>query len=255
MTKRCLWATMLMLVLTTSAGAQTPGSVALDPFDFGTAAAITGVGGASAAAPCGLWSLGYNPAGLAGVTEAWFGASYLRWIEGSWNSYGVVALPPGFAVGLLGFDQGAITKTEGFFEDGSAEVSDFGARAGYGTRLPGSLSNLSLGISGQFWQKNLAGIRGSTFGVNGGGQLALMEDQLTIGAYVKNLGPAIRFETTEEDRQPLTIAAGAGWLTKKAESRFVRLGLMADVVKPNDREVYFAGGGQVLLGDLSLYRS
>ena len=254
MSKHCLWATLLIVGLATSAMAQTPGSVAVDPFDLGTAAAITGMGGASAAAPGGPWSLGYNPAGLSGVTESWLGASYLRWLEGTWNSYGVVALPPGFAVGLLGFNQGSITRTEGFFSDGSADVSDFGALAGYGTRLPGSLSNLSLGISGQYWQKNYAGIRGSTFGVNAGGQLALMEDQFTIGAYVQNLGPAIRFETTEEDKQPLTIAGGAGWLMKKAEGRMVRFGLMADVVKPNDRDVYFAGGGQLLLGELLALR-
>ena len=202
MNRKSLWAALLIVGFAVPVWAETPGSVALDPFDLGTSAATTGIGGASAAAPGGLWSLGYNPAGLAGLNERWVGGSYLKWIEESWISYGAVALPPGFAVGLLGFDQGSITHTEDFFADGSDKVGEFGVIAGYGTALPGDLSNLSLGVSGQFWQKNYAGLHASTFAVNVGGQLALLDKQFTLGAYAQNLGPSLKFETSEEDKQP-----------------------------------------------------
>lgn len=255
MQKQILMTGLLVVGLATSAWAMTPGTVASDPFDLGTSAAISAMGGASAAAPGGLWALGFNPAGLADINERRIGGTYLKWIESSSVSYGAVALPPGFAIGAVGFDQGNIKPSEGYFESGSEKVSDFGAIAGYGTKLPEKLANVSVGISGQFWQKNYAGSKASTFGVNLGGRYMAMEDQLTVGAYVQNLGPAIKFETAEEDKQPMTMTGGVGWMMKKADGQMVRFGVMADVVKPLDQSVYFAAGGQVILQDILSLRA
>jgi hypothetical protein len=251
MQKQILMTGLLVVGLATSAWAATPGTAALDPFDLGTSAAISAMGGASAAAPGGLWSLGFNPAGLADVNERQIGGTYLKWIEGSNVSYGAVALPPGFALGAIGWDQGSIKTTSGYaWENTNEKVSDFGAIAGYGTKLPSTLANVSVGISGQFWQKNYAGSKASTFGVNFGGRYMAMEDQLTVGAYVQNIGPAIKFETDEEDKQPMTMTGGLGWMMKKADSQMLRFGAMADVVKPLDQGVYFAAGAQVILQDI-----
>ena len=255
MRKHILMAGLLVVGLATSAWATTPGTVASDPFDLGTSAAISAMGGASAAAPGGLWALGYNPAGLADINERRIGGTYLKWIENSSVAYGAVALPPGFAVGAVGFDQGSITPSDEFFQSGSDRVSDFGAIAGYGTKLPEKWSKVSLGITGQYWQKNYAGIKASTFAVNLGGRYMAMEDQLTVGAYVQNLGPSIKFETSEEDKQPMTMAGGLGWMMKKADSQMARFGVMADVVKPLDQDVYLAAGGQVILQDILSLRA
>jgi hypothetical protein len=254
MQKQILMTGLLVVGLATSAWAKTPGTVASDPFDLGTSAAISAMGGASAAAPGGLWALGFNPAGLADINERRIGGTYLKWIEGSNVSYGAVALPPGFALGAVGWDQGSIKLTDGYFQSSSEKVSDFGAIAGYGTKLPEKLSNVSVGISGQFWQKNYAGFKASTFGVNLGGRYLAMEDQLTVGAYVQNLGPSIKFETLE-DKQPMTMAGGLGWMMKKADGQMVRFGVMADVVKPLDQGVYVAAGGQVILQDILSLRA
>ena len=254
MKRHFLVASLLVVGLATSAWASSPGTVATDPFDLGTSAAISAMGGASAAAPGGLWSLGYNPAGLADVSERRIGGTYLKWIENSSVAYGAVALPPGFAAGIVGWDQGTITPSEGFFENGSERVSDFGAIAGYGAKLPGTWSKLSLGVTGQYWQKNYAGLKASTFAVNFGGRYMAVDDQLSVGVYVQNLGPSLKFETSEEDKQPMTMAGGLGWMMKKADKQIVRFGVMADVVKPVDQDVYFAGGGQLILQDLLALR-
>jgi hypothetical protein len=243
---KVIWTGLLMIGLAASAWAATPGTVAEDPFDLGTSAAIAGMGGASAAAPGGLWSLGYNPAGLSDVTEWRIGGSYFNWIESSSVSYGAFGAPPGFAGGILSFDQGSITLSDQFFTTTTEKVNDFGAIAGYGARLPGNLSALRLGLSAQYWQKNLAGIKAGTFAVNLGGMYSVIKDQLTLGAYVQNLGPALKFETAEEDKQPMTIAGGAMWSMKSKDAP-VHVSLLADVLKPTDRDVIFAGGGQLVL--------
>jgi hypothetical protein len=249
MKTKVIWTGLLMIGLAASAWAASPGTVAQDPFDLGTSAAISGMGGASAAAPGGLWSLGYNPAGLSEVTEWRIGGSYFNWIESSSVSYGAFGAPPGFAAGILSFDQGSITLSDQFFTTTTEKVNDFGAIAGYGARLPGNLSALRLGLSAQYWQKNLAGIKAGTFAVNLGGLYSLMKDeQLTLGAYVQNLGPSMKFETAEADKQPLTIAGGAMWTSKaKAKDSPAQFSVMADLAKPTDRDVVFAGGAQVVL--------
>jgi hypothetical protein len=246
---------VLLAGVTVSAWADTPGTVAEDPFDLGTSAAIMGMGGASAAAPGGLWSLGYNPAGLADVAEWRFGLSYFNWIASSSVAYGSIGSPSGSAIGVVNFDQGSITVSDQFATMGSASVRDFGAIAGYGTELPGDFSAVRVGISAQYWQKNLAGTTAGTFCLNLGAAVRILEDQLTVGAYAQNLGPALKFETAEEDEQPLAFAGGVHWAMKRSEDQMVRLELLADVIKPRALDVQLAGGGQIVLNDLVALRA
>ena len=197
---------LLVVGLAQSAWAASPGTVLIDPFDPGVSAAVSGMGGASSTMG-GLWALTYNPAGLADVKdrpEATFyefqvGASYLKWFEDQAVGYGTVALPPGFALGVANFDQGQITSQTGFFTGGTEKISDFGIIGGYGTALPGQMSNVDVGISAQFWQRNLASFKASTFAVNLGARAMFLEKQFAVGAYVQNLGPSLKFETSEED--------------------------------------------------------
>jgi hypothetical protein len=254
MKTKLIWISLLWVGLAASAWAATPGTVAQDPFDLGTSAAIAGMGGASAAAPGGLWSLTYNPAGLADVADWRIGGSYFNWIANSSVSYGAFGAPPGFAAGILSFDQGTITLSDQFFTTTTEKVSEFGAIAGYGARLPGSLSALRLGLSTQYWQKNLAGIKAGTFAVNLGGLYSMLDNRLTLGAFVQNIGPPLKFETAEEDKQPLLYAGGAMWTLRSKEDAPVHLSVMADVQKPVDRDLVYAGGAQLVLRNVLALR-
>lgn len=249
------WVALLLAGLAGNAWAETPGTVAQDPFDLGTSAAIMGMGGASTAAPGGLWSLGHNPAGLAEITDWRFGVSYFNWIASTSVAYGAVGAPPGFAAGIVNFDQGSVTLSDQFAATGSEGVRDVGVIAGYGAKLPGDLSMIRVGAAAQYWQKNLAGTTASTFGMNLGAAMKLLQDQLTLGAYVQNLGPAMRFETAAEDQQPTTVSGGVHWAMKASEEQMIRLELLADVVKPRTLDVQFAGGGQVVIADLLALRA
>jgi len=91
--------------------------------------------------------------------------------------------------------------------------------------------------------------------VNLGGRYMAMEDQFTVGAYVQNLGPSLKFETAEEDKQPMTITGGLGWMMKKTDKQIARVGLLADVIKPTDQDVYFAAGGQLMLQEILALRA
>jgi len=249
------WVAVLLAGLAVNAWADTPGTVAEDPFDLGTSAAIMGMGGASAAAPGGLWSLGYNPAGLAEITDWRVGLSYFNWIASTSVAYGAIGAPRGFAGGIVSFDQGSITISDQFATAGTEQVRDFGAIAGYGTKLPGSLSPIRVGLSAQYWQKNLAGIRAGTFGLNLGAAYQMLDDQVTVGAYVQNLGPSLKFETTEEDQQPTAVSGGVHWAMKKSENQVVRFGVLADAIKPRSRDMLFAGGGQIIFNDMLSLRA
>lgn len=255
MKKHIAWVALLLAGLTMNAWADTPGTVAEDPFDLGTSATIMGMGGAAAAAPGGLWSLGYNPAGLSEITDWRVGLSYFNWIASTSVAYGAVGAPRGFAGGVVSFDQGSITIQDQFASTGSEQVRDFGVIAGYGTRLPGEFSAVRLGLSAQYWQKNLAGITAGTFGVNLGAAYQMLDDQFTVGAYVQNLGPALKFETSEEDQQPTSISGGVHWAMKKSDKQVVRFGVLADVIKPTSRDALFAGGGQIVLNDMLALRA
>lgn len=252
---------LLVAALAPAAWAATPGTVAIDPFDPGISAAVAGMGGASSTMG-GLWALPYNPAGLADVKKSatsdtykfQFGASYLKWFEDQSVSYGAAGLGPGFAVGVAGFDQGTITTSTGFFGGGTAKVSDFGAIAGYGTELSGEFANVSVGVSAQYWQRNLAEYKSSTFALNLGARATFLEQQLMIGGYVQNMGPTLRFETTEEDDQPLGFTVGASWTLPKQEGMAVGVRIAADAIKFKDQDVALGGGGEVILRDVLALR-
>ncbi len=242
-----LWATV--------AWGATTGTVATDPFDLGTSAALSAMGGVGVAAPAGLWSLAYNPAGLADVGEREVGATYLSWIENTSMSFGAVALPPGFGAGIVGFDQGSITTSDGFLTGSTERISDFGAIAGYGTALPGRYSMVRLGVAAQYWQKNLASVKASTFAVNLGTRVVLLDERLALGATVQNLGPPFKFETSEEDKQPMAMIVGAGWTMPPGTALPVGLGFYADGVKAIERNAYFAGGCEVKVQQILALRA
>ncbi len=246
--------TWLLMTLAGPVWAASGGTSLIDPFDPGVSASVAGMGGASSTMG-GLWALGYNPAGLADVKERaesnvyelQVGASYLKWFEDQAVSYGTMALPPGFALGIASFDQGTITTQSGFFSGGTEKVSDFGAIAGFGTALPGGLSDLSVGISAQYWQRNLATFKASTFAVNVGGRAMFLEKQLTLGAYVQNLGPPMRLETAEEDPQPFGYALGASWTTPLDSDQPFGIRIAADANQIKDQDLEFGGGAELSL--------
>lgn len=250
---RVLFGAAVLAVCAGAVQAESPGTVASDPFDLGTSAAVAGMGGA-ASVETGIWSLGYNPAGLAEANEWRLGGTYFQWIENSSLSYGTASFPAGFAIGLLGFDLGTINTSDGFFGEGSMKVSDFGAIAGYGAKLPGQWSSIRLGLSAQYWQKNYAGFKASTFAVNLGGTYSAFAERLTVGAYVQNLGSSVKFET-EEDEQPMTLAAGAGWQMGRQEKWPMTVRFVGDVIKPTDQDLVFAGGSEVVLKDVLALRA
>ena len=230
------------------AGDGTAGSTYLDVFAIGVGAAPSAMS-AYTAAPGDLWSLTYNPAGLASIPRLNLGVSQIEWFEDTSFSYLGVGLPRGdggLALGLAYFDLGGVDPRN---EWGTADPTmspdayNFGFIGGYGFEVP-NLCDLSAGISGQVIQANLDDETATAIGVNMGVLYSLMEKQVHLGLAVKNLGTAFKF-IDEEDDQTMTFAGGVSYTTLPDQIQNVSFMVGADALMPKDQDMQMAVGGEV----------
>ncbi|MBD3347752.1 MAG: PorV/PorQ family protein [Candidatus Eisenbacteria bacterium] len=243
-----LVATMLMASVAW-AGDGTAGSTFQDPFWIGVGAGPSAMA-AYTAAPGDLWSLTYNPAGLAGVDRLKLGVSQIEWAEDTSFSYLGMGLPRGeggLAMGLAYFDLGSVPVTDmyGTDLDESAEAYNFGFVGGYGFQVP-NICNLKAGLSGHVIQASLDEETGTAIGLNMGLLYGLMENQVQLGVAARNLGTKIKIDE-EEDEQNLTFAGGVSYSTMKDQIPNVDLMIGADALLPKDQDVMFGVGGEIWL--------
>jgi hypothetical protein len=263
MTRRCglpalaLVAALLVVTGTAWAGDGKAGSTYLDVFGIGVGAGPSALG-AYTGAPGDLWSLTYNPAGLAAIPRLKLGVSQIEWFEDTAFSYLGVGLPRGnggLAMGLAYFDLGSIEvlDDQGTNLNESAEAYNFGFIGGYGFQVP-SLCDLSAGVSGHVIQANFDTETSTAIGVNMGLLYALMDGQVNLGAAVRNLGTRFQF-ADDEDSQTVTYAAGASYATLDGQIPNVDVLLAADVLMPQDQDVQMGVGGEVWVYDVLALRA
>lgn len=240
-----------------AAGGGEAGSTYLDVFGIGVGAGPSGMA-AYAAAPGDLWSLTYNPAGLAGISRRALCASQIQWIEDTSYSYFGAGMPRaggGFALGLAYFDLGSVEVFDG---DGnnlnmSADAYNFGVIAGYGTEVP-KVGGLSAGVSGHVIQGSYDGESASAIGMNLGLQYGALQDRVRVAAVVRNLGTRFRFDDGE-DEQTLTFAGGVSCGTRRGQIPNVEVLVGLDALMPKNRDAFVAAGGEVLLYEVLALRA
>lgn len=234
----------------------TAGSTYLDVFGIGVGAGPSAMA-AYTAAPGDLWSLTYNPAGLGNMDRLEVGVSVIEWIEDASYNYLGVGMPSGdggLAIGLAYFDLGGVPVVSDIMEDGdeTAEASNFGFIGGYGFTMP-NICDMSVGISGHLIQGNLYDETGTAIGVNFGVLYALMDDQVQLGASVRNIGTKFQF-VEDEDEQAVTYAGGLSYSTFKDQIQNVDLTVGVDALMPKNSDMVVAVGGEAWFVDMLALR-
>jgi hypothetical protein len=225
------------------------GSTYLDVFAIGVGAAPSAIG-AYTAAPGDLWSLTYNPAGLANMKRVTLGVSQIEWFDDTSFSYLGVGMPRGdggLALGLAYFDLGSVDvfDVNGTDLNASADAYNFGFVGGYGFCMP-EICDLTMGISGHVIQGNFDSETSTAIGVNVGAMYTMMESQFRLGAAVRNLGTKFDFAGSEEE-QTMTFAGGVSYVTLEDQIPNVDVMVGADLLLPKDRDMAAAFGGEVWL--------
>jgi len=241
-----LVATMLMASVACAEDGKA-GSTYLDPFAIGVGAGPSAMA-AYTAAPGDLWSLTYNPAGLAGIDRLKLGVSQIEWFEDTSFSYLGVGLPRGdggLAMGLAYFDLGSVPVTDMYGTDlnEAAEAYNFGFVGGYGFQVP-NICDLRAGISGHVIQANFDEETATAIGLNMGLLYGLMENQVQIGVAAKNLGTKFQL-VDEEDEQTLTFAGGLSYTTMPDQIPNVDVTVGVDALMPKDQDIQVGVGGEV----------
>ena len=237
------------LVVSSAAWAAdgTAGSTYLDVFGIGVGAAPSAIG-AYTAAPGDLWSLTYNPAGLAKIDRLELGVSQIEWLEDTSFSYLGVGMPRGdggLALGLAYFDLGGVDVFDmhGTNLNESADAYNFGFVGGYGFCMP-NICDLSVGVSGHVIQGSFDSETATAIGLNLGVMYGMMDNQVQLGAAVKNLGTKFKF-VDEEDEQTMTFAGGVSYTTFPDQIPNVDVMVGVDALKPKNQDMYVAVGGEV----------
>jgi hypothetical protein len=224
----------------------TAGSTYSDVFGIGVGAGPTAVA-AYTAVPGGLWSLTYNPAGLYAMPRMQLGVSQIEWLEDMSFSYLGLGLPRGdggLALGLAYFDKGSVPGTNiGGETIPDADAYDFGFIGGYGFHVP-NICDLKGGVSGHVIQASLDDISATAIGINLGMMYGFMENQVQVGAAVRNLGTKLEF-IDGGDEQALTFAGGVSYMTMPDQIPNVDVMVGADAFMPKDRELQFGLGGEI----------
>ena len=238
------------------AGDGTAGSTYLDLFGIGVGAGPSAMA-AYTAAPGDLWSLTYNPAGLANIGRVELGVSQVQWFEDTSFSYLGVGLPSGsggLALGMAYFDLGGVDvyDIDGTSMNESAKAYNFGIVGGYGFVMP-NICDLSVGVSGHVIQGSFDEESATAIGVNLGALYGLMEDQVQIGVAVRNLGTKFQF-VDEEDEQTMTFAGGVSYSTAEDQISNVDLMIGIDALMPKNRDMVMAMGGEVWVYDMLALR-
>ncbi len=238
------------------AGDGKAGSTYLDVFAIGVGAGPSAMG-AYTAAPGDLWSLTYNPAGLANIDRLKLGVSQIEWLEDSSYSYLGVGLPRGdggLAMGLAYFDLGGVPvlDMQGTDLNESADAYNFGFIGGYGFDFP-NVCGLKAGVSGHVIQANLDDTGATAIGINLGLLYGMMDEQVHLGLTVKNMGTKFKFEE-DEDSQTVTYVGGLSYTTLEEQIPNVDLMVGVDAIMPKDQDVMMGVGGEIWVYDMLALR-
>ncbi len=239
------------------AGDGKAGSTYLDVFAIGVGAGPSAMA-AYTGAPGDIWSLTYNPAGLANIDRLKLGVSQIEWLEDTSYSYLGVGLPRGdggLAMGLAYFNLGGVEvyDEQGTDLNESAEAYNFGFVGGYGFDVP-NVCGLAAGISGHVIQANFDEETATAIGLNLGLLYGMMDDQVHLGVAVKNMGTKFKFEG-DEDGQTMTYVGGVSYATVPDQIPNVGLLVGVDAMMPQDQDMQLGVGGEVWIYEMLALRA
>ncbi|MFI5362134.1 MAG: PorV/PorQ family protein [Elusimicrobiota bacterium] len=183
-----------------------------------------GMGGAFAGAADDVYSVYYNPAGLAGIRSvelsgmddqyfqsinygfAGLAVPLLAFEKDSFsarNAYGVLG------VGVYNLSLGNIPvqgNVESAAPTGTVAAQDLAYTLSYAYALP--QTGLSLGVTGKYVTSSLAGYNASVFAADAGAMYR--RERWSAGAGLRNLGPEFGF-AGQADPLPFLLYAGGGY--------------------------------------------
>ncbi len=190
-------------------------SAGYEPFNFlflDSSVRAVGMGGAYTALATDASALSYNPAGLGRIGNREASFMHNQYFESITQEYLGFADPRGWGASLNYLNFGDVPKTTisnpagtGL---GSAGMKDMAVSAGYGHAISDSLS---VGVGGKLIKESIDNVSVNAFAADLGVLFNMPGmSKLTLGFAVQNLGPAIKFQSAEENL-PLNLRAGAGY--------------------------------------------
>ncbi len=243
---RALWLIALLLAFpAASTGAASGGS---EPFAFlslDANARAVALGGAYTALASDANALLYDPAGLARVRRQEATFMHNQHFQGITQEYIGYASPRGWGLSLNYLTFGAIPKTTVANPDGtglgSAGLSDLALGAGYGRTLTDALA---LGAGAKVISETIDDVTARGLALDLGALYAVPAvPRLSLGAAVLNLGPAVKFQSANEDL-PMSLRLGAayGFAVLEQDST-----LAMDIVKGRSQDARLAIGAETVI--------
>lgn len=172
----------------------------------------------------GVGSLWYNPAGTAEMENSASEFTYFNDMAGFTNMF----LDTAFVfkgIGALGISlaYSGAGMIDNSVEGDVVEARDIAGMAGYSQIIN---NNIQAGVALKYIESKLGTFAARTFAVDAG-MLMDINDILTAGAAVKNIGPPLKYYT---DPTPLPFTAGIGLSLKAIKSSSHALNLGADAI-------------------------
>jgi hypothetical protein len=202
---------------------------------LGAGARASGMGEANVGVANDASAIYWNPAGLCGI-EGWsLNVMHVVWwddVTYDWVGYGHrINDTDVFGVGVQYMGYGGIDQTNEIgAKTGQFTPNDMAGIVSYGRNV----GMFCVGGSMKYVQSKITRTA-SAVAFDVGGRYEAIEDKLTFGGTINNVGSGLRY-IEEETPLPMSVKIGSGY---KMGTR-VLIGL--DVVMPNDNSAYVGGG-------------
>ncbi|UPT75948.1 MAG: PorV/PorQ family protein [Elusimicrobiota bacterium] len=204
----------LLLAALAAASARAQSAAGADAFDFlrlDANARAVGLGGAYTALATDSNALLYNPAGLGRVSASEATFMHNQYAQGVTQQYIAAALKNGWGAQFNYASLGDVPRTTISNPGGTGgrlNVSDSSLGVGYGRELT---SELSAGAGLKYVSESLGDATANGYAVDGGVLYRMPEVRnLTLGASLLNVGPAVKFASRSE-KLPTTIRLGSAY--------------------------------------------
>lgn len=213
------------------AGAQVSSDVGTTGFAFlkiGTSAREVGMGGASVGLSNDVNAIFWNPAGMARLTQAQAGLSYLNYVADIQCGFLGYAKPSGklgWGIGLAYLNSGTIKKTDVDNIDLGTFSSSFASlNFATGFRLR---DEFLVGGTAKFLYAGVDTFKALALGLDLGATYTTPYPGLKAGFVVQNVGSQLKAFINQKDQLPIVLGLGIGY-------EMSNLNLALDFNKPLD---------------------
>ncbi|HID92981.1 MAG TPA: PorV/PorQ family protein [bacterium (Candidatus Stahlbacteria)] len=230
------------------------GTAAFNPFEIAIGARQVGMGGAFSAMSDDIYSIAYNPAALALLTQKELTLYHNSWFIDAHQSFMAFAAPSEkygcYGLGINYFNEGKIDE----YVDGTPTGERLGAYDvsmifGYGGRFN---NYLALGLNAKFMQRTLSGWTSSSICIDIGTLVpVLLDNKLSVGLAIQNIGTGVKFRDLSFS-EPFNVKIGVA--SQLPVSKMVQINFAGDLNKPNDANVRLNLGTEFWVNDILALR-